>query len=102
MGISRTANLKYVAGGKTYTSKQVLANGVIVKTGETVDVYYNGLSPCCAVMSQEIDYDSVIIKGAFGLFLFSISALMLRHLTRRNLLPKNNAVVAEKADNPVG
>lgn len=80
LGINRTAILSYSVGGKTYKQKQTLGSGLIIKSGETVDLFYDPRSPEHMALSREIDYDTVIVKGAFGLFGLCFVILMIKRL----------------------
>ncbi|MBY0357565.1 MAG: DUF3592 domain-containing protein [Candidatus Obscuribacterales bacterium] len=94
-GVSRTAVLGYTVKDKSYKQKQDLAAGLILRPGEKVDVFYDSDFPSDSTLSREIDYDSIIVKGAFGLFVLALSSLMLKELVFAK--QKNEAAQMEKA-----
>src|SRR5262249_35260008 len=48
----------------------------VMKKGELTVLFYDPANPANAVLSQQIDYDSIQVFGAFGLFAFCFGALL--------------------------
>lgn len=75
---TKVGSVEFTLDGKQQKSEVVVPPDRIVKANELVQVYYDKNNPNKATLTQEVDYDSTIVKGAFGLFALCFAILLLR------------------------
>jgi hypothetical protein len=79
----RAATVEFIVDGQVQRGTGTIPQDRLMKVSETIDVYYDKAAPHQVALKQEVDYDTVIIYGAFGLFALSIGGFMAWRLTRQ-------------------
>jgi hypothetical protein len=79
-GIRKEVHLNFVVDGKQQNCVVEMPASRVMKKGELTAIYYDRSRPENAVLSTDIDYDSIIVYGAFGLFIFCFGAWMASRL----------------------
>jgi len=83
LGIRKEVHLRFVVDGHENNSTVEMPANRVMKKGELTAIYYDKNHPENAVLSTDIDYDSVMVYGAFGLFIFCFGAWMASRLFLR-------------------
>lgn len=78
LGVRKEALLSYQIQGNTIEAAAPVPSSRVMLKGETTAVFADAQNPEHPVLSQEIDYDSVILFGGYGLFVFCFGALVTR------------------------
>lgn len=76
IGIRKEAVMRFWIKGAEKTAQVPVPLGRVLKKGELTVVFCDPEAPEVAVLTQEIDYDTVIVVGAFGFFLLSFGVLV--------------------------
>ena len=82
-GISKTAEVEFTVDNSKKLAEVDLPSDRVFKDGETLQMYYDKNQPANACINQEVDYDTTIVKGAFGLFALCFGTFMLRRSLNR-------------------
>lgn len=70
------ALVNFTVNNETVSATAPIPRDRIMKTGETVDVYFDKSSPSHISLTREVDYDTVIITGSIGFFALSFGSFM--------------------------
>lgn len=84
LGVTRAVTVEYEAQGVTHERVLPHPSGRVLKAGERTDVYVDRAAPKQVTFSREVDYDTVIVQGAFGLFFLGFAVSALFHRVRKN------------------
>ena len=71
IGIRKEAVMSFKVDGSEKSATMPVPFGRVMKRGEQTVVYCDPADTKEAVLSQEVDYDVVIVMGAFGFFILS-------------------------------
>lgn len=74
---SKICSVSFSLDNREYKTDVNVPPERIVKVNELVQLYYDSNNPNKASLTQEVDYDSTIVKGAFGLFALCFAILLL-------------------------
>lgn len=74
---SKVCTVSFTLDNRDYKTEVNVPSQRIVKVNELVQLYYDSNNPNKASLSQEVDYDSTIVKGSFGLFALCFAILLL-------------------------
>lgn len=77
VGTDKIANVSYPVDGKILQSTALMPRDRLIKEGEKVDVWYDPGNVKNISLIHEVDYDTVIVYGALGLFALSFGSFML-------------------------
>lgn len=80
LGISREVQLHFQVKGQEQRAVVAMPADRVMKKGELSAIFYDENNPENAALTKDIDYDSIIVMGAFGLFLFCFGALLASKL----------------------
>ena len=75
---NKICKMSFELKGKNYKTEVPLPPNRIVKENELVQLYFDANNPLKASLTQEVDYDTTIVKGSFGLFALCFAILVLR------------------------
>lgn len=81
-GIKKEVILHFWINGQKNLVTCPLPSNRVMKRGELTVLFYNKSNPAEAVLSREIDYDPIIVNGAFGLFGVCLAVFMVKKSLR--------------------
>lgn len=82
VGRDKIANVSYPVDGKILQSTALMPRDRLIKEGEKVDVWYEPGNVKNIALVHEVDYDTVIVYGALGLFALSLGSFILYRTMR--------------------
>lgn len=78
LGVRKEVILSYEFKGKKFLGSCNYPAGRIMKEGENTVLWCDRANPQKLALSQEIDYDWVIMLGGYGLFVFCFGVLICK------------------------
>lgn len=75
---SKRAEVSFEVNAKQYKADVVVPAERVVKDKEVLNLFYDTSNPSHAALSQEVDYDNTIVRGAFGLFALCFGLLLIK------------------------
>lgn len=77
-GVKKEVRLRFWIDGKKQQASCAPPANRVMKKGELTVLFYNPSNPAEATLTKDIDYDPIIVNGAFGLFGVCLGTFMLR------------------------
>ena len=77
-GIKREVLMRFWINGQKYLAPCAMPANRVMRKGELTVLFYNPANPSEAVLTRSIDYDPIIVNGAFGLFGVCLALFMAK------------------------
>lgn len=67
-GVTRQVSMRFWINGAEQTALCAMPPERVMKTGELTVLFYDPNNPANVALTQDIDYDPIMVFGAFGMF----------------------------------